>query len=122
MNRLRSLMIVAVIGLAGCSGIETIKLTNQKFPPTSADSVRVYTVPPTQPYTEIAILKSDKYDADEEAKLLEKMKKDAAELGADGLIITGASQTGRSDRSDMDYRVTAIKFNTTATTPPPATK
>lgn len=122
MNRLRSLMIVAVIGLAGCSGIETVKLTNQKFPATKAENVQILTTKPDRPYTEIAILKSDKYDSDEEQKLLHKMQKDAAELGADAIIITDAQQMGRSDRSDMDYRVTAIKFNTTTTTPPPATK
>jgi hypothetical protein len=97
-SKFNRLMIVATyFGLAGCAP-STHVLVGQTRPPISPDQVKIYSQPPTY-YQEIAVL-----DASSKTvfgtggqktvdKVIERLKIEAAKLGANGVILEGFSES-----------------------------
>ena len=97
-SKFNCLLIVATyFGLAGCAP-STHVLVGQARPPISPDQVKIYSHPPTY-YQEIAVL-----DASSKSlfgtggqktidKVIERLKIEAAKLGANGLILEGFSES-----------------------------
>src|ERR1700722_13047595 len=90
-------MVAAYFSLLGCAP-STHVLVGQARPPISPDQVKIYSHPPTY-YQEIAIL-----DASSKSvigtggqktidKVIERLKIEAAKLGANGVILEGFSES-----------------------------
>jgi hypothetical protein len=86
----------ASIGLSACAP-STHLLVAQARPPISPDQVKIYSHPPSTPFEEIAVL-----DATSKSifgmggqksidKVIERLKIEAAKLGANGVILEGFS-------------------------------
>jgi hypothetical protein len=95
---LRFVLIVAAwIGLAACAP-STHVLVGQARPPISPDQVTIYSHPPTY-YQEIAILDASSKSAFGTGgqktvdKVIERLKIEAAKLGANGVILEGFSES-----------------------------
>jgi hypothetical protein len=91
------LIVATCFGLAACAP-STHVLVGQTRPPISPDQVKIYSHPPTY-YQEIAIL-----DASSKSvlgtggqktidKVIERLKIEAAKLGANGVILEGFSES-----------------------------
>jgi hypothetical protein len=98
-NRLFRVLTCVFFLLTGC--VTSHVLVGTPRPPISPDQVRVYTHPPAR-YEEIAILESSSRDSwtftaqGKADKVIERMKDEAAKLGANGILLTsiGDQQTG----------------------------
>ncbi|MGD9641563.1 MAG: hypothetical protein AB7V08_02370 [Elusimicrobiales bacterium] len=79
---------VAFLTLAGCSVTSAVRLSDKNYAPLAPGQVRVFMsaeeVP--GPYEKIAIITSEG-DSFQKTALIENMKKKAAGLGANGLIL-----------------------------------
>ena len=100
----RNLLLVFVIALTaiGCvSAKATLLNPDVQFDPVPWGEVRVYLSAEDVPgeFTKIAILKSEgKEVMTTEKQMLEKMRKKAGEVGANGIILQGIKQPGDLDR------------------------
>jgi len=92
--------ILIVLGLLvsiGCS--TTHVMVGQARPPTSPDQVKVYFTPPAK-FEEIALVGSDSKgtlhftDQGKIDAVLQRLKEEAASLGANGIIIQGIGEKG----------------------------
>jgi hypothetical protein len=94
-------VILIILGMSACAPSTHI-LVGQARPPIAPDQVKIYSHPPTTPFEEIAVL-----DASSKSmfgtggqksidKVIERLKGEAAKLGANGVILDGFSdaQTG----------------------------
>ncbi|MGA2778118.1 MAG: hypothetical protein ABSF94_11205 [Steroidobacteraceae bacterium] len=92
-NTIKYLGIVAVFSVTGC--VTSHVIVGKVRPPISPDQVQLYLHPPAAKYEEIALLESSskhsfsftaqgKSDA-----VIERLKKDAAKLGANGILLQG---------------------------------
>lgn len=91
---LSNLAVAASVALSACAP-STHVLVGQARPPISPDQVKVYSHPPATPFEEIAVL-----DATNKSvfgtggqksvdKVVERLKIEAAKLGANGVILEG---------------------------------
>lgn len=79
-----------VIMLAGCTSTGIVRMSENTYPPISPDQVRVFEAGDeiTGPYEKIAIITAEgDTDLTNKAAMIKKMKKKAAELGANGIIL-----------------------------------
>jgi len=89
--------LLAILVLTGCSTSHVI--LGKKRPPTSPEQVQVFSSPPNVPYEQIAMVSADSSFSSalsEKAKVLkvvERMRKKAAKLGANGVILGGIGET-----------------------------
>jgi hypothetical protein len=95
-----SLLIVMLAAVCGCAPSSHV-LVGQARPPISPDQVRIYSHPPAN-FQEIAVLDASSKSAfgtggqKSVDKVIERLKIEAAKLGANGVILEGFrdSQTG----------------------------
>ena len=93
-------ILVALIALCGCAPSSHV-LVGQARPPITPDQVKIYSHPPIY-YQEIAVLDASSKSAfgtggqKSVDKVIERLKIEAAKLGANGVILEGFqdSQTG----------------------------
>lgn len=91
------LILAGCIGLTACSP-STHVLVGQARPPISPDQVKIYSHPPTY-YQEIAVLDASSHSAFGTGgqktidKVIERLKIEAAKLGANGVILEGFSES-----------------------------
>ena len=93
-------LVVSLIALCGCAP-STHVLVGQARPPISPDQVKIYSQPPTY-FQEIAVLDASSKSAfgtggqKSVDKVIERLKIEAAKLGANGVILEGFqdAQTG----------------------------
>lgn len=92
---MKRLLLIALLPLAGCAVThQTSMLVGTPRAATSPDQVRLYTTPPRK-YVEIAVVSADAaHDFMEKQALLDtavlNAKKEAAKVGANGLLLDGA--------------------------------
>ena len=82
------ILVVCFLALAGCTVTSAVKLSENTYRPLNPEQVRVFTTEEDVdvPFEKIAIITSEG-DSSQKTALIEKMKKKAAELGANGLIL-----------------------------------
>jgi hypothetical protein len=96
--RKRALFAVRValmsMAVAGCASSQVV-LVGPTRPPISADQVRIYLQPPESKYEQIANLSASSRGsfafsaADKIEKVIERLKIEAAKLGANGILLHG---------------------------------
>lgn len=91
----------AILGVVGCSSSSHV-VVGRARPPISPNDVRLYLHPPTK-YEEVAILDASSKnswafsDQGKTDKVIERLKKQAAAFGANGILLNGVtSQQGGS--------------------------
>jgi hypothetical protein len=89
-------------GLAGCASSRVV-LVGQARPAISPDEVRIYLQPPDSRYVEIANLSASSggsfaFNGEHKIdKVVDRLKKEAAKLGANGILLHGVGdQSGRA--------------------------
>ncbi len=82
------LLAIGALLIAGCTVTKAVRMSENTYPPISPERVRVFTSEDeiTAPFEKIAIITSEG-DSSQKTTLIEKMKKKAAELGANGIIL-----------------------------------
>ena len=97
MNGKLSLLLVACLLMLGCRTSHII--VGKTRTPTNPEDIKIYRQPPAK-FEEIAIIESDsvgKVSFSAQGHInsaLERMKKNAAKLGANGIILTGTGTVG----------------------------
>jgi hypothetical protein len=92
------LVIAAGSILAACAPSSHV-LVGQAHPPITPDQVKIYAHPPTTPFEEIAVLDASSKSAfgtggqKSVDKVIERLKIEAAKLGANGVILEGFSDS-----------------------------
>ena len=93
---------LAIAALTGCASSRVV-LVGRPRPAISPDQVRIYLQPPETPYQQIANLTASSSGSlafsapDQIEKVVERLKKEAARLGANGLLLHGVGdKTGAS--------------------------
>jgi hypothetical protein len=108
---------LAILGAVGCSSSSHV-VVGRARPPISPDDVRLYLHPPTK-YEEVALLDASSKnswavtDQGKTDKVIERLKKQAAALGANGVLISGLSN--QSAGSVSVGSATANSYGHTAT-------
>jgi len=96
-----SLALFVFVGLVtACAAFETSEATHilsgPSFPPTDATSVSIYIEKPNFAYTVVGIVEARGIGLTNEARdqelALQALKKEAASIGADGVIISDSNQ------------------------------
>jgi hypothetical protein len=88
------LSLIVSAALAGCAP-STHVLVGQARPPISPEQVKIYSRPPATPYEEVAVLDASSKSAFSAGgqksvdKVIERLKVEAAKLGANGVILEG---------------------------------
>lgn len=79
----------ALVLLAGCASTDAVMLTGHKYPPIDPDRVAVFVSSSDAPakYTKIASLQTKGDHGLSRSALIKSMKKEAAKLGANGVIL-----------------------------------
>lgn len=97
MKFLTPLLLAAAL-LAGCSTSSHI-LTGKSRPPIDSSLVRIYTTPPAK-FEEVAIIEANSKasfafgEQEQINKVIERLKQQAAALGANGVLLKGVGETG----------------------------
>ncbi len=125
-NIIKRLTILGLLSLAGC--VTSHVIVGKLRPPISPDQVQLYLHPPAAKYEEIALLESSskhsfsftaqgKSDA-----LIQRLKRDAAKLGANGILLqgvgdkaTGSVGTGIGGATGAGNSVVGIGFSSSGT-------
>ncbi|PYV80895.1 MAG: hypothetical protein DMG05_30890 [Acidobacteria bacterium] len=86
--------IVFLVFLSGCTTGSA--LVSKAYPPVPVDQIQVLFSPPSKPYEEIAIVNSHgrgygSFDRNQR-KALERLKEEAAAVGADAILLMGPTQ------------------------------
>jgi hypothetical protein len=99
---LRAAACVLIAVLAGCASSSQVALVGAARPAISPDQVKIYLEPPDTAYEQIANLAASSEGsfaitaAGKMDKVVERLKRQAAELGANGLLLHGiGDQTSR---------------------------
>ena len=108
MNALRSLLVVMLA--AACVHTQTTPLAGfaASRPPTCPDSVRIYSTPDAvgAGYQELALLHTSANKLASHDMMMKSLKKKAAAIGANGLILKGFTEAGKEQ--DQSAEATAI--------------
>src|ERR1700734_2936255 len=94
----RLLILVALAALAACTAPQSFVLVGTARPPISPAEVKIYSDPPP-PLDEIAILNASSNSVFSPGgqstvdKVIERLKEQAAKLGANGIILEGFSDS-----------------------------
>ncbi len=111
--------ILAAIALSGCS-TSTYVMVGKTHPPTNPEEVKVYYKAPKK-YEEIALVKTDSdmsFRLTNQGKVdatIERAKKEAAKLGANGILIHELGQTGSTTTVNGASYTSGNYTTTTAT-------
>lgn len=86
--------LVFLVFLSGCATGSSI--VSKAYPPVPVDQIHVLFSPPSRPYEEIAIVNSHgrgygSFDRNQQ-KALERLKEEAAAVGADAILLMGPAQ------------------------------
>ena len=83
-----AILVASLLAMVGCISTNAVKLTDSSYTPVNPEQVRVFTTEDDVlvPFEKIAIITAEG-DSSEKTALIGKMKKKAAELGANGLIL-----------------------------------
>lgn len=95
--------------LTGCKGPKVyVSKTGHRevLPPTSPDAVEVLKTKPDRPYYEVASLYAARFKIKNVFQIPNDLKKDAAVLGADAVVITSEGNDGKRAWASA----TAIKY------------
>lgn len=90
---LSALGLIALIVLAGCSTTSTV-ITGETREPTDPETIKIYRIAPDN-FEEIGIVEANSKNSmefSEQGKTdvaIERLKEEAAELGANGILLTG---------------------------------
>jgi hypothetical protein len=100
---LRVASVILITALAGCASSSQVVLVGAARPAISPDQVKIYLEPPATPYEQIANLAASSGGsfsitaAGKIDKVVERLKQQAAKLGANGLLLHGVGdQTSRA--------------------------
>ncbi len=97
--------LVILLLLAGCTTGASI--VSKSYPAVSIDQVRVLFSPPSNPYEELAIVNSHgrgygTFSRNQE-KALERLKEEAAAVGADAIVLMGPTQQSAAAAYSSTY-------------------
>ena len=90
---LLAMMMVGMALLTGCATSHV--LVGERRPPISPDKVRVFLSPPNVPFEEVALVDASSRgawavsDQGKTSAAIERLKKEAASLGANGILLRG---------------------------------
>lgn len=90
----RIIAVIAVACLLGGCATGSEVLVGAKHPPIDPSQVQVYASPPPQPYDQVAILDAQGAGLGPQRQMdsaIAKLKSQAAELGANGILLQGVS-------------------------------
>lgn len=90
--RLAPTVFLGAIASGGCVHVSTTPLTNSR-PAISPDSVTVFATQTPTEYKELAVLRAHRFLVSDR-KTLAALRKEAAELGADGILLVNAANSG----------------------------
>lgn len=93
MNKL-ALLALSSLSLASCSSEWGYKLPTgtEKYAPVPASQVEILFAPPVTPYKQIGIVSVMGSTFSSDTAMYSKLRKAAADLGADAVIVSGQSQ------------------------------
>ncbi|HKE00531.1 MAG TPA: hypothetical protein VKE69_05940 [Planctomycetota bacterium] len=117
----RSIVPLVLLGLAACSVLYPVRVENTGAPPAPPrpiEHVEVLAETPSRPFVEIARLATDSVNYDDPSHAVERLRRIAAEKGADAIIVerrgSRLASVGNSAIS------TAIDFGTAPTSGDPS--
>jgi hypothetical protein len=118
---------LVIAALTGCA-VSQVVLVGRTRPATSADQVRIYLQPPDAPYEQIANLAASSRGSfaitaeGKMDKVVERLKKEAAKVGANGLLLhgvddqtAGALGAGVGTEMDSGHSPYGLGFGVSAT-------
>jgi hypothetical protein len=102
------LLITALLTLFGCAGpVSFTRLTDTAYPPASKDAVEVFIGQhPSREHIRIALI-SSKLRKEKFAANVDLMKRQAAELGADGIVVISAKKSTLGSMFFSDLEIAA---------------
>lgn len=98
-GRTKFALLVGIGGAIAACAPSTHVLVGQARPPITPDQVKIYSHPPATPFEEVAVLYASSKTAFGTGgqksidKVIERLKMEAAKLGANGVILEGFSDT-----------------------------
>jgi uncharacterized protein YbjQ (UPF0145 family) len=117
-NRAALVMLVGLLALGGCASSHV--MLGQARPAITPDQVRLYVRPPAK-YQEIAILESSSKNSfaitqqGKTNKAIERLKEEAAKLGANGVLLQGAGDQYGGTVNTGSATATTVGTSTYAT-------
>ncbi|GHT59860.1 hypothetical protein AGMMS50222_05430 [Endomicrobiia bacterium] len=103
MKKIVSFLVLSLsFSIASCVSVN--KYVTTRYAPTNADKIEVYSTQlPKKEYIELAEIKSQEED-------IMTLKEEAAKLGADAIIMTGANSVNANTIHTPEAKCVAIKF------------
>lgn len=92
-------LLLAVAGFASGCSVSSHVMVGKARPPTTPEEVQIYSRPPSTPFEHIATVNANAKSAfhsggpEAEDKVIERLKIEAAKLGANGVILNGFSES-----------------------------
>jgi hypothetical protein len=115
-----TVMMIILMVLVGCATANYTASDETKYPMTTQpERIKVYmSTPPNEPYKEIGVVEVEGPRGAYTSELIDVLKKEAAENGAEGIILQGMSEQtaavvpakGGVSAGPKIYRATAIRF------------
>jgi hypothetical protein len=115
-----TVMMIILMVLVGCATANYTASDETKYPMTTQpERIKVYmSTPPNEPYKEIGVVEVEGPRGAYTSELIDVLKKEAAENGAEGIILQGMSEQtaavvpakGGVSAGPKTYRATAIRF------------
>lgn len=96
---MKKFLVLLLVLFSGCATVEVVKYNNNNYPPKGLnDQIDIYdAAAPAREYVEVAKLKYNGATSSiNEQKALDALKAKAQELGADGLILRGVSESSET--------------------------
>ncbi len=115
---MRTILLAAVAGLAGC--VSSHVIIGQVRPPIATDQVKIYWHPPAK-YDEVALLDTSSrhsFSITAQGKtdaVIERLKEEAAKLGANGVLLEGIGDQSAGTVSSGYAQATATGHSAYAT-------
>jgi hypothetical protein len=97
-TRLAPTIFLGALASSGCVHISTTPLATSG-PATSPDSVQVFATRAPAEYKELAVLRAKRFLVSDR-KTLDALRKEAAELGANGILLVNAASSGTQRHDD----------------------
>jgi hypothetical protein len=109
LHRATTLAFCALV--AGCATVNTVRLGPERYEPVDPAQVRIFATVAPKHYTEVAILTSVNEIFNNEGRVAEKMRRAAARLGANGILLL-------SDRPGYGDAAVAVKVDSSVVVTP----
>ena len=97
-GRIFSAALLLPLLASACVRISTTRLGEPASPELPVDAVRVFATNAPANYTEVAVLKSHRFFAND-SKVLDALREQAAKLGANGVLLLNTRGSGSSQHS-----------------------